>query len=199
MEDLKYWRARKKFTVNQASLLIVGEEAASAKNKLESQIYPKLKDKCEPIRGELIESIEASELSAKRKYKMQEDNHGKCKRVLDCNNTTILKKDIKAWLIVKEIDSEVFCVDKFIQAGFLNSGHERYAPKLAAAVSAWLALEDETLLGKKKPFTALENWLTQNASKYNKDTKGVFTYTAIQECARVANWNPEGGAPKTPS
>lgn len=79
---------------------------------------------------------------------------------------------------------------------YLDPNHPRYAPKLAAAVQAWLAVTDP---GKKTPKTALKEWLQEHAGEYKGLTSdGEPLETPINQCAKVANWEPEGGAPKTP-
>jgi hypothetical protein len=30
------------------------------------------------------------------------------------------------------------------------------------------------------------------------DDEGKLVETAIEECSKIANWNPKGGSPKTP-
>lgn len=79
----------------------------------------------------------------------------------------------------------------------LNSSHPRYAPKLAAALSAWLAV-DANPVGKT-PKQALQDWLTANAARFGLQSAiGSLNQQGIEECAKIANWNPTGGAPRTP-
>ncbi len=84
---------------------------------------------------------------------------------------------------------------------YLNKQSPHYAPKLAAAVNAWLAVtSDEKYQDKGKSVKHnLECWLRDHAEQYGL-TKGDGqpSNTAINEIAKVANWNPTGGAPKTP-
>jgi hypothetical protein len=43
-------------------------------------------------------------------------------------------------------------------------------------------------------------WLRENASEFGlSDDDGKPNETGIEETAKVANWQPGGGAPKTPS
>ena len=84
------------------------------------------------------------------------------------------------------------------QPDYLDTEHARYAPKLAAAVYAWLAMGDQGLTVKKSPRQGLECWLRTHADEYNlTDAQGRPKESAIKECARIANWKPEGGAPKS--
>ena len=78
-----------------------------------------------------------------------------------------------------------------------DSNNPRYAPKLAAAVSAWQHVTDP---GGKHPKQALAKWLREHASDFClTDAKGKPNETGIEEVAKVANWRPGGGSPKTPN
>jgi len=80
--------------------------------------------------------------------------------------------------------------------GYLDPTHARYAPKLAAAVQAWIAVDDPK---GKHPKQALAAWLREHAAKLGlTNDDGKPNEQGIDECAKVANWQPEGGAPKTP-
>jgi hypothetical protein len=79
----------------------------------------------------------------------------------------------------------------------LNRDHPRYAPKLAAAVRAWEAAETATQKGAKSPKTLLIDWLKEHALEFGLSSDGKLNETGIDEVAKVANWKPEGGAPKT--
>lgn len=79
---------------------------------------------------------------------------------------------------------------------YLDPEHPRYAPKLAAAVSAWLAVEGHAGMSPK---AALEKWLNDNANAFGLvNEAGKPNATGIEECAKVANWRMTGGASKTP-
>lgn len=105
----------------------------------------------------------------------------------------ILKSDAQAFFSQEsETDSE--------QVPYLDPSHPRYAPKLAAAIAAWIAIEDETMMLRKSPKQALISWLLKHAEKYSLlDKNGKPNETGIEECAKVANWQQKGGAPKTPT
>ncbi|MND07504.1 hypothetical protein D3C83_295210 [compost metagenome] len=52
----------------------------------------------------------------------------------------------------------------------------------------------------KSPKQALEKWLREHALEFGLTTEdGSPNGTGIEEAAKVANWQPGGGAPKTPS
>lgn len=86
--------------------------------------------------------------------------------------------------------------DKADCADYLNPDHPRYAPKLAAAVRAWQFVTEPN---GKHPKQALTKWLRDHAEEFGLvDDKGKPNETGIDEVAKVANWQPGGGAPKTP-
>ena len=105
----------------------------------------------------------------------------------------ILKSDAQAFISQEsKTNSE--------QAPYLDPSHPRYAPKLAAAIAAWIAIEDETMVLRKSPKQALASWLIQHADEFSLlDESGKPNETGIEECAKVANWQRKGGAPKTPT
>ncbi|MGF6634267.1 hypothetical protein OKW38_002952 [Paraburkholderia sp. MM5496-R1] len=79
--------------------------------------------------------------------------------------------------------------------GYRDMTHDRFAPKLAAAIDAWEAVTDPQ---GKHPKQALTQWLTTNAAALGLWDKNGPNKTAIEEAAKVANWKERGGAPKTP-
>lgn len=84
---------------------------------------------------------------------------------------------------------------------YLDRDHPRYARKLAAAVKAWEAVENQVVAGSgRSPRQLLSEWLEQHAKEFDLTLgNGEPNRTGIEEVAKVANWNPKGGAPKTPA
>jgi hypothetical protein len=126
--------------------------------------------------------------------------------------TTIQLDDLKEWLVSRGFKSGFLFEGDNINKNdpdYLNPNHPRYAPKLAASVKAWLAMSDDNLLHKKTPIQAMSDWLESRYKEFDlihKQTnekagykKGDINSGAIKEAAKVANWNQEGGAPKTPT
>jgi hypothetical protein len=81
---------------------------------------------------------------------------------------------------------------------YLNPNHPRYSPKLAAAIEAWQAIEDS---GRTSPKQKVKTWLKENAARFDGMTHkdGRVNARAVDEVAKIVNWNTRGGAPKTPS
>lgn len=81
--------------------------------------------------------------------------------------------------------------------GYLDPTHRRFAPKLAAAVQAWLAVEGPGHGTTTK--RELEAWLRGNATRLGLiNAEGQTKSSVIAECSAIANWDVKGGAPKTP-
>ena len=115
---------------------------------------------------------------------------------LDPYATTVDVQDLRAWLAERGVNSGFFFPNSTGAPGYLDTRSNRYAPKLAAAVHAWQAVTDGN---GKHPKQALLKWLREHAAEYGlTDEDGKVNETGIEEVAKVANWQPGGGAPKTP-
>lgn len=122
---------------------------------------------------------------------------------IDVEKSTVDVESLKSWLTNKGYTSTFFFPEMTALSAptetmdFLDPKHPRYAPKLAAAVNAWLAVKDARARPPKK---ALRKWLEEHAADFNLvDKDGKPTEAAMEECSKVANWNTNGGATKTPT
>lgn len=104
--------------------------------------------------------------------------------------------ELKKWLSGKGYRGGFFFPDSTGTPDYLDPHNPRYAPKLAAAVRAWQSVTDAS---GKHPKQALAKWLREHAAEFGMtDDEGKPNETGIEEAAKVANWQPSGGAPKTP-
>jgi hypothetical protein len=114
----------------------------------------------------------------------------------DWSLTMVERGELIYWLRNRGIRSGFFFPNSTDTPDFLDSKNSRYAPKLAAAVRAWQSVTDA---GGKHPKQALAKWLREHAAEFGMtDDEGKPNETGIEEAAKVANWQPGGGAPKTP-
>lgn len=115
----------------------------------------------------------------------------------DWGLTTISRSDLVRWLHSRGMRSGFFFPDEHTDGpGYLDPNNPRYAPKLAAAVKAWEAVTDPK---GKSPKQALDKWLREHATDFRMtDEEGNPINQAIEECSKIANWQPGGGAAKTP-
>ena len=109
----------------------------------------------------------------------------------------VSRTDLIAWLEGNNFHSGFFFPSANTQApDYLDPDNPRYAAKLAAAVRAWQAVTNP---GKKSPKQALEKWIRENAAVFKlTGDDGNPVAQAVEDCSKVANWQPGGGAPKTP-
>ena len=113
----------------------------------------------------------------------------------DLPNSMVNVESLRNWLSSRGISTGFF-FPKQKTAEYLDPSHPRYAPKLAAAVHAWL--ETAEIKGGT-PKQALQKWLRNHAGQYDlSDEDGKLNEQGIEEVAKVANWQRSGGAPKTP-
>ncbi|UTV55794.1 hypothetical protein [Burkholderia arboris] len=127
---------------------------------------------------------------------------------LDPAATTVDAEDLKTWLASRGVKSGFFFPEASDTPDYLDQRHPRYAPKLAAAVKVWLAMEDENLRRTKGAIDAMEGWLEtrykelglvhERDNAKNNVKAGDMNRTAVEEAAKVANWRQNGGAISTP-
>jgi hypothetical protein len=116
---------------------------------------------------------------------------------VDVWRSTIEVESLRHWLRARGFSKGFFFPESSSDTpDYLDPHHPRYAPKLAAAVTAWQTVTDP---GKKSPKQALEKWLRENAAQFGLiDDEGNPVNQAVEDCSKVANWNQTGGAPKLP-
>lgn len=125
------------------------------------------------------------------------NNVGFIEDTIDLYRSTVTAESLKQWLKFKGFTSGFFFPVPIMTMDFLDRSNARYAPKLAAAVSAWQAV---THSGKRSPKQALDKWLREHAVEFGlTNDEGKPIEQAIEECSKVANWNAKGGATKTTS
>lgn len=108
---------------------------------------------------------------------------------------------LKTWLAAHGIDSGFYFPSGFNGPDYLNPDHPRYSKRIASILTAWKALTD---CNGRSPKNAAVEWLTAHAQELDLlhtsgQKKGEVKKDAIEEMARAINWEPDGGAPTTPS
>jgi len=208
MDNLNHWRVCDEVTVFQAIMLCLGidpknQSSYDIENALNAPPIP-------PEYGAYKTALSA----ALRKGDIQGNNveithyiddeipAGQLEDSTDINESTVNLNSVREFLESKGISEGFFFPpSEPVASNYLDPANSAYAPKLAAAVEAWLAVtNDATALRGKSPKRALKKWLHDNASRYGliKDD-GKPNETGIKEVSKVANWKPEGGANKTPT
>lgn len=201
MEELDYWRLCDELSVIQAALLTVGVDPSSEEGSYceseghkQPHGYEAVKTaianalKCNAITGRVVSLNDDGEISLINNKFAIEDK-------IDIFASKVNVESLRAWLVTRNFEKGFFFPEIVETADYMDPDNPRYAPKLAAAVRAWQAVIDP---GKKSAKQALEKWLRENAAKFGLvSDDGNPSNLAVEECAKVANWSPGGGAPKT--
>lgn len=209
MDDFEYWRLCDELSVNQAAHLTIGMrpgevEAMNAGGaELTTGSLAAYQTNLQAALAAIGNAILGGRLAGQIRFEVGStwDDVAECMVEVatdhpDWDRTTVLVEDLKAWLWSRGARSGFFFPDEANNPDYLNPSHPRYAPKLAAAVRAWLAVNDPR---GKSPKQALTKWLRENAAEFGlSDDDGNPNQTGIEEVAKVANWQLGGGAPKSP-
>lgn len=214
LDEFDYWRLCDELTVIQAALLIVGEDPAGNQEWVLGQEAQNRPRGFDAAFAALKNAINAKTLNAcvrrdSWEHGFNEDPRdgqlvGRDKRGVaiiyeahpNWGETSVSVSDLKEWLGSRSVRSGFFFRDDSDAPDYLDPKGTRYAAKLAAAVHAWEAVTDPA---GKHPKQALVKWLREHAAKFGlTDDEGKPNETGIDDVAKVANWQPGGGAPKTP-
>lgn len=204
MDKLDYWRLCDELTVEQAAQLILGRDPGAEESP-----------ECRPI-SERPEGYEATKCALMAALKSGQIGGmlrgidgvewGHQSGQADPRSSTVVAESLRGWLTQRNFRPAFFfpgeCQSERIASRvtipeYMDPEHPRYPPKLALAVRAWLVSEFH---GEKSPKEAMKIWLREAAESWgmvNED--GTPNETAIEEIAKVANWQLSGGAPKTPT
>ena len=223
-EISNYWRLCNSFTLKQAALLIVGvdpdSEIGVKCEELQPHERPKGYGAIKQALSLNLRGPRSLQIGTNVKEFRDDPNGGSegggrfADGTTDINSSTVYKDLVNEWLEARGIRTGFFFPDTAMKdtPGYLDPGHPRFAPKLAAAVHVWQAMEDENLRKKGKAISDMTAWLESRYKELGlvykqevKSTKGEVTHKvgdrnggAITQICKVANWD-EGGAPKTPS
>lgn len=205
MEKMDYWRLCDELSVVNAALLVAG---------LDPSDYPGVIDwnEFKSSEGEernrpkefypAFHAISNAVFSERLKSNIEETSCDPniIRPFPDWDRITVFVDDLKDWLRGRGFKTGFFFPETGGAPDYLDTNHKHYAPKLAAAVNAWEAVNAEPkVLRGKTVKQALEIWLRKNAGQYGltKDD-GNPNEQGINEIAKISNWDVKGGAPKTP-
>ena len=197
---LDCWRLCDALSVSQAAALVAGCDPSSEKGSADGlQPYEKSPG-YEAAKNAISNALSKGSIGGRHECLFERDLDGRILNPIigsvDVDKSTVTVESLREWLSSRGIRTGFFFPAETIVPEYLDPQHPRYARKLAAAVSAWQAVTDPN---GKHPKQALTTWLRGNAKKFcMTDKKGKPIESAIEEVAKVANWQSGGGAPKTP-
>lgn len=203
MDSLDFWRLCDDLTIVQAAQLLIGvlpgEKEAMERNGSEmtprshAKYVTELDAAMTAISNGLRQGLIEGQLTSNDDCDASDERIG----AIDSERSTVDVRSLRKWLSCKGFSTGFFFPETPAVPAYLDQTNERYAPKLAAAVNAWLSVTNPN---GRHPKQALIKWLREHASSFGlTDADGRPNETGIEETAKVANWKPEGGAAKTPS
>ena len=195
--DITYWRLCDEFTIQEAALLVVGENP-SAHTYVERQDPDKQPAGYEAASVAILRALSSGAIKGRIVACTDTDMNGN-EFPIDgtvAMSSLVDRTSVREWLRSRGVTTGFFFPERSTTADYLDPQHPRYAPKLAAAVRAWTEVKNP---GNKTPKQAIGKWLRENAAQFAlTDEDGKPNETGIEEVSKVANWQPSGGAPKTP-
>lgn len=199
--SLTLWRLCDELTVVQAALLVAGCDPGSDHCYVEGWDPHKRPAGYEAAKAAITNSLRRGTIKGQVIGSILYSEDGdwavdSSGDTLNVSESSVEVQSLKAWLMSRGVTTGFFFPAATYAPDYLDPVHPRYAPKLAAAVRAWLAVDDPK---GKHPKQALMKWLREHAADFGlSDDDGKPNEQGIEECAKVANWQPGGGAPKTP-
>lgn len=204
MDSLDYWRLCSELNVIQAALLVAGEDPSVTGAYVENWEVEKRPKGYEAAKAAISNALRRNHIEGTLvpifEYDINGSQCGEIENSIDIRESMVLVSSLRDWLVSRGFTTGFFFQGEVAAPTYLDSSHSRYAPKLAAAVRAWEAMGDTTQLSGKSPKQALMKWLRENAPAFQlTDSEGRPNEQGIEDIAKVANWQPLGGAPKTPA
>lgn len=204
MEGLDLWRLCDELTVVQAALLVAGADPSVDAEYVGRWSVENRPPGYEAVKNAISNGLRRGAIVGQIIPIYEFDINGTCCGAEDGSvNVDKSRVDVlspQTWLEDRGPVKGFFFPERAVVRDYLDPKHPRYAPKLAAAVLAWLAVDQAAALKGKTPKQALVKWLRENAAKFGMtDDDGKPNETGIEEAAKVANWQMTGGAPKTPA
>lgn len=196
-DDLDYWRLCDELSISDAALLLAGHSPGKFPyvEKWETHERPR---GYEAAKTAIMNALRGGRIKGRIELEDRFDFNGNPEPIQGsvALSSRVEVESLKEWLASRGFRRGFFFPERTETPDYLDAGNSRYAPKLAAAVRAWQSVTDPA---GKHPKQALAKWLRENAAEFGlTDDEGKPNETGIEEAAKVANWQPGGGAPKTP-
>lgn len=202
MDSLDFWRLNDDLSIVEAALLAIGYDPGGLAQYVEQTESQNQPTGYAAARNGIAGGLRKGLIEGSHVQIVDLDWNGNpCGDIPNSVDPQLSRVDVeslKAWLGKRGVQSGFFFPPLATNTGpeYLDPKHPRYAPKLAAAVSAWLAVTEPK---GKTPKQALDKWLREHAAEFGMvNDEGNPVEAAVTDCSKLANWEPGGGAPKTP-
>jgi len=196
LEKLDHWRLCEELSVVEAALLLQSFDPSGDYCYVEAWELHQRPEGYEGAKNAISRALVNNLIQGKLVLIEQVSDEGQnAVRDIDVSKSLVDVQSLCRWLSSRGISTGFFFPIRQA-AEYLDTEHPRYAPKLAAAVHAWLATGE---IQGGTPKQTLKTWLEKHAGQFDLlDEGGKLNNQGIEEVAKVANWQRSGGAPKTP-
>jgi len=162
-DSMEYWRLCEELTVCQAALLAIGENPSHWR-KISRASTEHLPTPYEAMATAIQNALRSGRIKGTLENETEYGPSGPepVFGTVDVHTSRVEVESLKDWLIARDHHRGFFFkVQTNKTPDYLNPEHPRYAPKLAAAVRAWLAVSESP---GKTPKQVLKKWLSENAT-----------------------------------
>lgn len=197
------WLLAEDLTVRQAALLLLNEDPEDYPDAEYPDNHRQVPSGYQAARQVIASALLAKRITGLRAWKTktaydpdgleswQEEIEGD----LCANRSTINMDSLRAWLASKNVTVEQFAGLSRTSDDFLDREDPSYSPKLAATIAAWRHVKQNPINGLSIK-RQLADWLHANSARFWPDgMDSKVTDTFVNEAARIANWDAEGGRP----
>jgi hypothetical protein len=155
MDSLDYWRLCDELSVIQAALLTAGCDPSSDHGYVESWDLEKRPPGYEAAKTAISNALRRGAIIGRLVPIYEHDINGNaCGAIedsVDLVSSRIEVDSLREWLAGRGFKTGFFFPKECDFGNYLDPRHPRYAPKLAAAVLAWRATENESSISGKSP------------------------------------------------
>lgn len=200
---LEFWRLSEALSIFQAAMLITGHDPETYTSE-----NVRNWDRIPAGYGAALNALSVAVRNGSLKAKIVgeigfdpfDDPVGEIPGTINVDATYIDVPSLIEYLRKRNFGTAAFGTVATSEPEYLDPFSGFYAPKLAAAVDAWLAVTSQTTEASGgTPKRRIDKWLRENAVIYGlTKADGSANEEAIQQISKIANWRPEGGAAKTP-
>ncbi len=213
MDGLEYWLWCEELSVFQAAMLSVGVDPASEiGSRCEEWKVHERPHGYEAAKAGISNALRNNRIKGRLipefYYDINGNPCGEIDESVSVHASWLDVASLKEWMTKRGLRPLFFFPTATESPDYLDPKHPRYSGRLAASIMAWLAMEDENLLTGKSAKDSMEKWIEsrykefglihQKSNEKNGYKAGDMNKSAIADSAKVANWNEDGGAPKTP-
>lgn len=196
------WKLSDAVSIVEAALLILEIEPQGISDSVENWGDEAKPDGYLAARNALESSIKKKSLEGELNYVVFESPNGgydEDYQRYDYSTSHVDALALTNWLAIRGYFCSTFPPFNDRPTGFRDDKHPRYSKKLAAVVEAWEAF-DANSKEVGRPKQRLKKWFRLNAARFGfTGEDGKPSESVIEELAKIANWDPSGGAPKQSS